>query len=47
MEVSSTKVKCTHDELVIRVLESVATCEKTAVFCRTCSKQLTEAKTEC
>lgn len=42
------QIKSEHiHEPVLRVIESVATCEKTAVFCKICNKQLTEAKTEC
>lgn len=34
-------------EPVLRVMESVATCEKTALFCKICNERLTEPKTEC
>lgn len=32
--------------LSLRVIESIATIEKTAIFCNDCEKQLTEIKTE-
>jgi hypothetical protein len=34
-------------EPVLIVIESVATCEKTALFCKICNEKLTESKTEC
>lgn len=39
--------ECSHTTTKIRVLESVATCEKTVLVCTACGKQLSEPKTEC
>lgn len=42
------KIKdCPHNKTVLRVIESVATCETTAVFCTECNEQLSEPKIEC
>lgn len=38
---------CPHDEKITRVLERVATCEKTALYCKKCGKRLTDPKTDC
>lgn len=38
---------CLHEIDAIRVIESVATYEITALFCIECGKQLSEPKTEC
>ncbi|KFC59999.1 hypothetical protein [Flavobacterium gilvum] len=38
---------CPHDIAETRVLESVATCEKTVLVCIACGKELSEPKTEC
>lgn len=38
---------CVHYNTSIVVLESVATCEKTAIKCTDCSEILTEPKTDC
>ncbi|WP_281233476.1 hypothetical protein [Flavobacterium gelatinilyticum] len=47
MEKYSITEECPHDIAVIRVIESVATCEATALFCVECNKQLSEPNTEC
>lgn len=38
---------CKHTNTFIRVLQSVVTCETTALFCADCGKQITEPNTEC
>ena len=40
-------IDCPHDQNVLRVIDSVATCETTAEFCTECKKQLSKPKTEC
>lgn len=40
-------VECFDHIPILRVLESVGTCETTALFCTECNKQLSESKTEC
>ncbi|MBS7234259.1 hypothetical protein KHA90_25010, partial [Flavobacterium psychroterrae] len=47
MENYSITEVCSHEIAVIRVIESVGTCETTSEFCIECGKQLTEPKTEC
>lgn len=39
-------IKCIYHLPVLRVLDSTATCEVTAVFCQKCNKQLSEPQTE-
>lgn len=39
--------KCKHKNKVLRVIETVVTCETTATFYQDCGKQLTEPKTDC
>ncbi|SMO42377.1 hypothetical protein SAMN06265349_101705 [Flavobacterium resistens] len=39
--------KCPHNNRVLRVIESVATSEKTVLICKDCEKQLSEPKTDC
>ena len=38
---------CSHEEKVLRVIGTFATCEVTAEFCKDCNEQLSEPKTEC
>lgn len=47
MDFYSITEECPHDIAETRVIESIATCETTAVFCIECGKQLTKPKTEC
>jgi len=41
------QVECTEHAPILRVIDSVGTCETTALFCRECNKQLSEPNTEC
>lgn len=43
----SKKKDCTHNKKVLRVIESTATCEKTAIYCKECNKELSKPKIEC
>ncbi|MBC7525847.1 MAG: hypothetical protein H7239_15600 [Flavobacterium sp.] len=47
MEKYSITVICPHYITEIRVIESVATCEKTVLVCTDCGKELEKPKTEC
>ncbi|WP_294958744.1 hypothetical protein [uncultured Flavobacterium sp.] len=46
MDIQVTNEEHVH-EPYLKVLESVATCEKTALCCKTCGEQLSEPTTEC
>lgn len=41
------RATCKHENKVIGVLNTVVTCETTAIFCKDCKKQLTEPITDC
>ncbi|WP_158614928.1 hypothetical protein [Flavobacterium sp. LS1P28] len=47
MEKYSITVICPHDIAEIKVLESIATCEKTVLICTECGDELEKPKTDC
>jgi len=38
---------CPHNIAVIKVIETVVTCETTVLVCTECGKELEQPKTEC
>lgn len=47
MEKYSITVICPHDIAIIKVLESIVTCETTVLVCTECGEELEKPKTEC
>ena len=47
MILAASEKNCCNGETTLKVIESTAGCETTAMICTTCGKQLTDSKTDC
>lgn len=47
MDTYSITENCPHDIAVIKIVNTVCTCETIILVCTQCGKELSEAKTEC
>ena len=38
---------CSHDDTYLKIIDVLATCETTVLFCNTCKTELSQPKTDC